>query len=95
MTKARTKTAAIPAKSSFTSAPTPPDRPSDTKGVRLANSEDIRREMRSVYVECRRNKLVVEKGCKLAYMLGLILKAHEAAELEARIAKLEAAYAKA
>ncbi len=66
-----------------------------TPRINLATSEDIRREMASVYRETRCNKILTSNGTKLVYMLINILKAYEVTEIEKRLTGLESAYLEA
>lgn len=62
----------------------PPIRPHD-----LADAEGVLREQRRLYVAARMGQLPLADACRLAYLLGLMLKGIETVTLERRIAVLE------
>jgi len=57
--------------------------------IRLNDAASIRREMCRVYRAAKRDELDVAQACRLSYMLGQILKAHELTVVEERIRALE------
>lgn len=69
------------------SAPPPP--PVRRYRAKLASVSDVNREIQRVYRECRSGVLNVSDGSKLANILAMIARIHEASNLEERIAKLE------
>lgn len=62
--------------------------------IRLNDAASIRREMCRVYRAAKRNELDIALACKLSFMLGQILKAHELTVVEQRISALEASTTK-
>lgn len=57
--------------------------------IKLANIEDVRREMAKVYRDARYNKLDTQDASRFVYMLTQIAKMHEAHELVKRLEALE------
>jgi hypothetical protein len=71
-----------------TAAPPPP--PARRYRAKLASVADVNREIQRVYRECRSGLLDVSDGSKLANILSMIARIHEASNLEERITALEA-----
>jgi hypothetical protein len=69
------------------SAATPPD--PTPKRIKLTSVRGVRREMATVYADCRQGRVDPVIGSKLTYMLTSIAKVLEASDLEQRIAALE------
>jgi hypothetical protein len=68
--------------------PTPSPRPA--AGPRLDSQARVRRELARVYGDCRAGRMAWGDGTKAAHVLSCIARILEGAELEARVAKLEA-----
>lgn len=66
--------------------PTPPK-------IDLATALDVRREMAKVYRDMRSGKIDTQDGTRLAYVLGLLVKAIDADETQERIKALQRAIA--
>ena len=71
--------------------PTPPVGAARLGPIRLTTVDEIRVEMAKVYREARRGKLPTEEATRLVYVLTQIVKVHEMAVIERRIAALEQA----
>ena len=67
--------------------------PTPTK-IDLRDAHAVRREMAAVYRDMRAGRIQTQDGTRLAYVLDMVRKAHETAELEARITTLEEKNAK-
>lgn len=78
----QTKTPAVVEGEVITRLPTRPE-------IKLANIEDVRREMAKVYRDARYNKLDTQDASRFVYMLTQIAKMHETAELVKRLEALE------
>jgi hypothetical protein len=72
------------------SAPTPPPPKPKRYRAKLSTVAEVNREIQRVYRECRSGILDTSDGSKLAHILSMIARIHEATDLEARLAKLEA-----
>lgn len=57
--------------------------------IDLRNANAIRREMATVYRDMRAGRVIMQDGTKLAYVLDMIRKAYETAELEERLEAVE------
>ena len=69
---------------------TPTSSPDPTpKRIKLTTVRGVRREMATVYADCRQGRVDPVIGSKLTYMLTSIAKVLEASDLEQRIAALE------
>lgn len=58
--------------------------------IKLTTVRGVRREMASVYTDCRQGRMDAVVGSKLTYMLTAVAKVLETSDLEKRIAVLEA-----
>ncbi|OHD05057.1 MAG: hypothetical protein A3E77_17445 [Sphingopyxis sp. RIFCSPHIGHO2_12_FULL_65_19] len=72
------------------STPTPPPAKPKRYRCKLSNVADVNREIQRVYREARSNILDTGDASKLAHILSMIARIHEATDLEARLAALEA-----
>ncbi len=57
--------------------------------IELSNVRGVVDELSRLYRDARHGRLDVNRAAKLAYLLQILLKAHEVATLEARINALE------
>ncbi|SNX60383.1 hypothetical protein SAMN06296273_1845 [Nitrosomonas ureae] len=60
-----------------------------TPKIKLANIEDCRREMASVYRDARSGRIDSQDGSRLVYMLSQVSKLIELSDIEKRIEVLE------
>jgi len=57
--------------------------------IDLRDAHAVRREMAAVYRDMRAGRIETQDGTRLAYVLDMVRKAYETAELERRITTLE------